>query len=159
MLLYITSIAAVAMLPIPSAGASSSSLIIPAIGVNAAIVEAPIVDGQWKTDHLTSTVGHFELTAYPGGGNVVLGSHYTVGGRAGIFYNLGSLQASDTIQVIYGGVTYNYVVSHTFQVAPSEVSVTYPTSDSRLTLITCSGTKTEGNDYTNRLVVVAFPQK
>ena len=119
-------------------------LSIPKINLEAAILEST------TRKSLLLAPGHVERTAWPGeAGNSVVAGH-----RDTFFRRLNELQNGDDVLVTRGQRQYHYVVSGKSIVSPSEISVTLPTSDSRLTLVTCYPTYYIG-PAPKRLIVVA----
>jgi sortase A len=80
------------------------------------------------------------------------------GHRDTFFRRLDELQNGDDVFVTRGQRQYHYVVSGKSIVSPSEISVTLPTSETRLTLVTCYPTYYIG-PAPKRLVVVATLQQ
>jgi len=116
---------------------------IPNIKVSAAILEG--------TDDkaLKYSVGHYSETAQPGeAGNCVLLGHrnYLYGH---FFRKLNELEVGDEIIIKKDKNTYTYIVSESFVVSPEDVWVLDQTSDSIITMITCTPIGT----YTDRLIV------
>lgn len=104
-----------------------SRISIPNIGLSAVVVEG--------TDLLSLMVGpgHFMGTVEPGEpGNAVLSAH-----RDTFFRNIEKLHPGDPIFIEREGQTFRYEVIGFKIVKPNDVSVVAPTSDSRLTLVTC----------------------
>jgi len=100
---------------------------IPSVGVSA-IVEEGESDAT-----LSESVGHLAGTSLPGHpGNVALAAH-----RDTYFRDLADIHTGDEIYFTTATAIYKYRVSGTNIVDPSDVSVLAPTTDSRLTLITC----------------------
>ena len=118
--------------------------VIPAIGVN-----APMVEGDnWET--LKSGIGHRTSTAWPGEpGNVVVSAHNDVYGS--IFRDLGQLKAGDPVFAYTPGGVYRYEVVSSRIVLPTETGVIQPTGEPILTLITCYPPYID----THRIVVTA----
>jgi len=123
-------------------------LSIPKINLEAAILEST------TRKSLLLAPGHMEKTAWPGeGGNSVIAGH-----RDTFFRRLNELQNGDDVLVTRGQRQYHYVVSSKSIVSPSEISVTLPSSDARLTLVTCYPTYYIG-PAPKRLIVVATLQQ
>jgi LPXTG-site transpeptidase (sortase) family protein len=100
---------------------------IPKIDLSAIVVEG--------TDHhaLKLGPGHLAGTSSAGAeGNSVITAH-----RDTFFRHIVELKKGDLIMVQRDGKTYTYEVSSQRIVKPDDVSVIQPTSDNRLTLITC----------------------
>ncbi len=73
----------------------------------------------------------------------------------GPFAQLSSLEAGDKIFVVDGSHMLVFGVTENRMVAPVDVSVVFPTADTRLTLITCSSWSEADGGYLQRLVVIA----
>jgi len=100
---------------------------IPSIGLDAVVVEG--------TSHRALLIGpgHVEETALPGDtGNVVITAH-----RDPFFRHLTDLNQGDVIALQRNGQLYRYEVTGKRVVGPTDVSVLKPSTDHRLTLITC----------------------
>jgi sortase A len=100
---------------------------IPKIDLQAAVLEG--------TDRkaLLLAPGHLEKTSWPGqSGNAVIAAH-----RDTFFRRLHELHRGDDIYVRRAGHRYHYAVSNTSIVSPSDTAVIRPSSDTRLTLLTC----------------------
>ena len=100
---------------------------IPKIHLDAAVLEG--------TDRKTLLLapGHLKKTALPGeSGNSVIAGH-----RDTFFRHVYELNPGDEILVQRGGREYRYVVSSKSVVEPHDTWVAAPTSDARLTLVTC----------------------
>ncbi len=130
-----------------SAGADDSGitlLVIPKINL-----EAAILDGTNMTSLLLAP-GHLRNTAWPGdAGNAVIAAH-----RDSFFRRLQELQPGDDVYVRRGGRKFDYTVTAKSIVPPNDLAVADPTTDTRLTLITCFPAYYIG-PAPKRLVVVA----
>lgn len=118
-------------IPIPTPGPEQAiRLQIPAIGV-----DAPIVQGDgWE--QLKKGVGQHIGSANPGeDGNVVLSAHNDIFGE--IFRNLDRLQPGDEVTIYTNQRSYNYIVSESQVIEPTQVDVMERTSQPTLTLISC----------------------
>jgi sortase A len=151
--------------PIP---APPTRIIIPAIGV-----DAPIVPVSWYTVEVDgetqamwalpegNAVGWHDTSATLGmPGNTVLNGHNTTHGE--VFRDLYTLDAGDEIVVYSSGTPYTYTVAKMLILPeagqPLEVRIenaryVQPTTDERLTLVTCH----PYGSLRNRLIVIAFP--
>lgn len=117
--------------PLPTPGPKQAVRIqIPAINV-----DAPIVMGDgWE--QLKKGVGQHIGSANPGeDSNLVLTAHNDVFGQ--IFRDLDQLEKGDQIFVYTNSEVYTYEVGGTKIVEPDRVEVMAPTSEARLTLISC----------------------
>lgn len=125
---------------------SGLRLIIPAIGVNAPIVERGVVNG-WMVVAPGNNVTHFTYSAYPGAaGNSVLYSH-----DGTVFRHLDSLAIGAILVVQTPQGTTSFRVRELRIVSPDDLAVLDATSTAVLTLLTCYP---YGVD-TSRLVVIA----
>ncbi len=121
----------IANLPLPTPGPAQATR----IQIQAINVDAPVVQGD-SWDQLKKGVGQHVGTADPGQlGNVVLSAHDDVFGE--IFRNLDRLQPGDQVLLFTAQQQYVYIVTSSQIVAPTQVEVMNPTSDSTLTLISC----------------------
>lgn len=123
------------------------------------LVDTPIVEGPMKDSFnlLNKGAWHLPISSSPDrGGNMVIAGHrFSYTGPRGIFYYLNKLVPGDDIGIRWQGTMYQYVVQSTRTVAATEISVQQPTTDTRLTLYTC----TPLWNPVNRLVVVATPKE
>jgi sortase A len=100
---------------------------IPKIDLQAAVLEGT------NRKALLLAPGHLEKTVWPGqSGNAVIAAH-----RDTFFRRLHELHKGDDIYVRRAGRRYHYAVSNTAIVSPSDIAVIRPSSDTRLTLLTC----------------------
>jgi LPXTG-site transpeptidase (sortase) family protein len=113
----------------------------------------------WDVRRLRSNVGLLEGTSNIGQmGNAVLAGHSELSQhRAGVFHNLGNLQAGSEILVNVNGTEYHYTVTGIQNVGITDLSVISPSSDERLTLITCDPNSYNASTggYDRRLAVTA----
>jgi sortase A len=131
-------------LPPPPTGTAVAIIKIPRISVNAAVVEGVGVDDLKKGP------GHYPKTPLPGqAGNAAIAGHRTTYGAP--FYRLNELKPGDDIFVSTRDGTFDYKVTSSHDVSPSDVAVLDPTTDNRLTLTTCTPRFTASK----RLVVVS----
>lgn len=135
----------------------NASLFIPGAGITAPIVRVYVGETSWDVSKLGNNVGHLQGTRWlPEDGNVVLSGHVELAdGRQGVFANLNGLQAGDRITISYDDVDYHYDVTTVGTYEPGDLSPVYPTSDNRLTLITCGNYDFFSDTYLERVVVVA----
>lgn len=132
-------------------------ILIPSAAVAARIIPV-YLDGQsWDVSLLGENVGHLQGTAwFDRPGNVVLSGHVErADGQRGVFSSLKMLQPGDTIIVEYNQQQMRYTVIENTNVEPQDLTPLYPTTDSRLTLITCDGYDFLSNTYQERTVVIA----
>lgn len=137
------------------------TLEIPAIGVNAPILDAPLGEKTWDVSHLDMTVGRLQHMPWFGmDENVLLAGHSADTQRQpDIFYNLHLLQTGDEISVRVGDHTYRYLVNTQFIVDQYDLSILQPTGHARLTLFTCdqSSYNSDTDTYDKRIVIYAYP--
>lgn len=144
--------------PIPTPTSQvDTRLVIPKLGLDAAVVVSPIVGDTWDVSHLEDRVGHLAQTAKPGSsGNVVLAAHVTLNaaGQAGPFSDLDALISGDIVTVFHQGQSFKYQIDQLTTVKSSDIAVSYPSKDSRLTLITCVNYDSNLGRYEDRLVAI-----
>ena len=149
-------VAVAAQPPPPSNG---RLLTIPTAGISVGITTFPLDGVSWAIDPWEPVVGHFQGTSWVNQtGNVVLGGHSEMpDGSLGIFGSLYNVGIGDEIYVQDAGITRRYVVVNIMSVDYRDVSVVYPTTFNRLTLVTCDipSYVAEQNFYYERLVIVA----
>ncbi len=85
------------------------------------------------------------------GGNTVLVGHRFIYAGTAVFYNLDKLQISDDVYLVYGQKIYHYKITSSSVVPPTAVEVEAPSSETKLTLYTCTPLLTAKD----RLVIVA----
>jgi sortase A len=128
----------------PSDAEPGIILSIPKVRLKAAILEGT------DSKSLLLAPGHLAGSVMPGDrGNAVIAAH-----RDTFFRHIHELQNGDDILVTRGGHEFHYVVTSKFIVEPENLSVTRPTADDRLTLVTCYPTYYIG-PAPKRLIVVA----
>ena len=135
----------------------NAALVIPNAGIVAPIVRAYIGQGSWDVSSLGNNVGHLEGTRWiPENGNVVLSGHVELNdGRQGVFANLHELQVGDRIIITQNGDDFNYDIMSIDSHEPTDLTPIYPSSENRLTLITCGSYDFISDSYLERVVVVA----
>jgi sortase A len=115
---------------------SSSSLrngdIVGRLDIAARKISVVVLEGI-EDDALGIAAGHVPGTSLPGSnGNVVIAAH-----RDTFFRELRNIGIGDSIQLSTPAGTFDYVVSNTEIVKPSETRVLQSSGHSELTLITC----------------------
>jgi sortase A len=120
-----------ASIPIPTQGPQQARQVqIPAIGVNAPVV---LGDG-WE--QLKKGVGQHIGSANPGEqGNLVLSAHNDIFGE--IFRDLDKLKEGDQVTIVTQDRTFTYQVTSSQVVEPTRVDLMAPTSEGKITLISC----------------------
>lgn len=142
--------------PLPTPSRVATRLVIPSLGVDAAVVKVPMVGGRWDVSFIEHEVGHLETTAGAGErGNMVLAGHVTLRSGGGPFLHLHKLQPGDIALVYAGRTRYEYCVVDKRQVSPDDLSVVRPSSEPILSLLTCSDWDAENRTYRQRFVVTA----
>lgn len=113
---------------------SPTRLDISSLALSLPIYPAVIRGGKWQTTSLG--VSYLSSSPIPGEtGNSVFYAH----NWPNLFGSLGRVKPGDIISVYFGSRRVDYVVHYVSIVDPSDSSVYAPTSDSRLTLYTCTG--------------------
>jgi LPXTG-site transpeptidase (sortase) family protein len=139
--------------------AKEAHLIIPKIGVNAAIKDMGIAsDGTMAVPDNTVDVGWFSLGTRPGQtGSAVIGAHNELSSKPGVFAHLNKLKVGDTLSVVNAdGTSISFKVRQirTYNATDTNSGIFQSASGTHLNLVTCSGawnpvTKT----HTTRLVI------
>lgn len=111
---------------------SSDHLVIPRMNLDEKI---------WVGDNeklVNKGIWHIPQSSTPDkGSNTVLVGHRFSYKDAAVLYHLDKVRVDDPITVAWGGKLYNYKVSETKIVKPSDVYVEDPTDESILTVYTC----------------------
>lgn len=144
--------------PLPSPTAlPEARVLIPTAGVNALVVNVYLDGESWDVSQLGEYAGHLQGTAWINTpGNVALAGHVEMrDGRPGIFARIEELRMGDPVILTQSGVEQRYAVTDIKRVSPDDLSVLYPTSNDRITLITCDSYDFLQNTYQERIVVVA----
>ncbi|MBZ0293269.1 MAG: sortase [Anaerolineae bacterium] len=136
---------------------AGAQLIAPTAGINTRVIQSYISGNSWDVSDLGIYAGHLQGTSWVDHpGNVVLAGHVEMadGGR-GVFADIGTLNVGDPLILRQNGSEYVYTVSELLSVKPDDLSVVYPSTTSRLTLITCSNYSFLQDIYQDRFVVIA----
>lgn len=144
--------------PLPSPTTlPEARVLIPTAGVNALVVNVYLDGESWDVSQLGEYAGHLQGTAWINTpGNVALAGHVEMrDGRPGIFARIEELRMGDPVILTQSGVEQRYAVTDIKRVSPDDLSVLYPTSNERITLITCDSYDFLQNAYQERIVVVA----
>ncbi|HEY8477376.1 MAG TPA: sortase [Chloroflexota bacterium] len=154
--------------PIPTARPTSADaptspevkewrLEIPAIGLQAKVVIAPLIErnGSYQWQVPWWEVGLAEGTAQPGSsGNVVLLGHVQTINAGNVFQRLHRVEVGDEILLVGGERRYQYVVEDVWETTPTDVSPVAPAREPIVTLITCTGRWLPWKlDFEKRLIV------
>lgn len=144
-------------------GVAPTGLRVEKVGIDAAVEELRIVDGQMQDPTGPWIVGWYTDLGWLGRGNVVMAGHidyWNVG--PSVFFDIAALEPGDPIDVLGDdGGAYPFLVEWVRQVnavdAPLD-DLVGPTGGEALTLITCGGTFDYQNGvYLQRTVVRAAP--
>jgi LPXTG-site transpeptidase (sortase) family protein len=136
---------------------SVNTIYIPKLSLTSPIINTFLADGSWDVSLIGRHVGHLQGTAELGeSGNVVLAAHVELRtGEAGAFRKVEDLAVGDEIVVVSGTLSRQYRITEIYKTEPSNLDPVMPTSDNRLTLITCSDYDFLSNSYQQRVVIVA----
>lgn len=139
--------------PIPP----DTALFIPSAGIYAPIVQTYLDGVSWDVSQLGTNVGHLQGTAWiDTPGNVVLSGHVELSdGRQGVFANLNEVAVGDIIVIVMNGDEWRYIITEIGSTTPQDLQPIYPTSEPRLTLITCEDYDFISNSYLERTIIVA----
>lgn len=142
-------------------GAPADRIRITAIDAVADIVDLGILPtGQMESPDSPTVVGWYRFTGKPGsGGNAVMSGHVDYRGHGpAVFWDLKNLEPGDTVEItLTDGTLLIYRVTSSLDAPVDDLqmeAILAPTESESLTLITCSGTLSNGT-YSNRLVVRA----
>jgi LPXTG-site transpeptidase (sortase) family protein len=151
---YLNSIAA--QLPAPSGGRTLS---IPALSVYVDVTTFPLGQQTWDISPWERNAGQLERLSWIDQiGNTVIAAHSVYpSGAPAVFYALDTLRPGDVIFVRDGDLQRGYVVFEVRTIDYRDLSVLYPTTNHRLTLMTCSipSYVAAQNLYYERVVVIA----
>ncbi len=128
-----------------------------AAGIDAPLTRFYLGGGTWAIDPWETRVGHLQGTGWLSG-NMALGGHSAYpDGTPGIFGRLNHVRIGDTLTLVNARAALHFTVTEVRTVAYDDLSVLYPTSAHRLTLITCDEASYDPATglYAERLVVVA----
>lgn len=146
--------------PVPNSSLpeiADNSMYIPIINIKAPITWKIANTPPEVVAGLEKGIIHIQGTSMPGEiGNVFITGHssnyvWAKGNYNNIFSLLNRVVVGDVVQVKYQGINYLYKVSETKVVDPTDISPLENTTDSRLTLMTCTPVGTS----LRRLIVVA----
>lgn len=144
-------------LPTPIQQRSSTTFFVPTAGIRAPVVDVYLNGESWDVSRLGYNAGHLQGTVPFGStGNLVLVGHVEMAdGRPGVFAGINSMRVGEPLILSRGSLEKQYTVSQVRVVAPDDLSVLYPTTSDRLTLITCGDYDFLQNQYQERIVVIA----
>jgi sortase A len=111
----------------------------------------------WMITGLRQEVAWMGNTSWPGlGGNTGLAGHVTVLGLGdGPFRHLDQLPNGELVFLYTENNIYTYQVRENKVTDEGDMSVTLPTNNPQISLITCVNWDQENRTYLNRLVVIA----
>ena len=134
-----------------------AKIYLPKAGVYSNVIQAYMDGRSWDVSQLRSKVGHLEGTAWVDEpGNVVLSGHVELAdGNPGIFSELERVQVNDVVRVLSDDTWHYYLVTEVYTTNPTDLEPLMPTSEDRLTLITCNSYDFLTNAYLERVIVVA----
>lgn len=125
-----------------------SSISIPSVDINTAVVKGAVKDNQW---YISEDSANYISKNIPGNrkGNTIVYGHNT----KNIFANLKDVTEGEEITVAYAnGDTQTYIVEEIYETFPTDITPIQPTEGDVLTIYTCSGFFD-----TRRIVVRAAP--
>lgn len=130
---------------------------IPALMVDTEVKYVPYDGFTWLITGLRQEVAWMGNTSWPGlGSNTSLAGHVTVAGMGdGPFRHLDELPAGDVVILYTEKNMYTYNVRESLVTDDGDMTVTLPTGNPQITLITCVDWDQETRTYLERLVVVA----
>lgn len=124
-------------------------IIIPRIKIDLPIISSEIKKGEWETT--TQGISYLKASPIPGetGNSILYGHNFDE-----LFGKLSNLTPGDTIEIEYDDKSVKeFIIQSTQEVTPKQVDIIKPTTDTRITLYTCSGFMDS-----KRFVVVAIPK-
>ena len=144
--------------PTPSPIYPAERIVASSIHLDARIAESPVVNNDWVVPKFLA--GHLQGTAQPlQGGNVVLAGHIQSIASGNVFANIAQLRPGSQVSLYTKGGIVTYQVVKVETVKNTDLSVVTPSSQEKLTLITCTGTWLPlQHDYSERTVVIADRQ-
>lgn len=143
--------------PVPGEMTNGARFFAPTAGIDTPIIQSYLNGESWDIQDLGRYAGHLQGTAWMSQtGNIVLAGHVEmVDGRKGVFSAVSELSIGDPLILVQGQERRVYNVSDILHVEPDDLTPLYPTSNDRLTLVTCTGYDFVEDIYQQRLVVVA----
>lgn len=140
--------------PTPAVDYSQSPplrLVIPKINLDSPVKDVTVKLGSWQVADYAA--GHNLGTANPGEiGNMVIAGHRDI--RGSVFLRLPELEKGDTFTVYSNAGVFHYIVTETYIVDPTDISVMNPTTDATATLITCTPLGTSNRRFIVRAKLV-----
>ncbi len=144
--------------PLPPPG-RPVHLVIPTIRLDTPVVELhtiPRPDGTPEWETVPYVAGHYGTTGLPGTPtNVVISGHVTTTDRGNVFRDLYRVRPGEPLVVYTDLGSFTYRVVDVRLVKPNDLSAIAPTTEPRLTLITCAGQfDYRTHSFSDRLLVV-----
>jgi len=144
--------------PLPPPG-RPVQLVIPSIHVDTPVVELHTTtspDGTVEWETVPFVAGHYATTGLAGAPtNVVLSGHVATTDRGNVFRDLHHVRPGEPLVVYTDQGSFTYRVVDVRLVKPDEVGALAPTTEPRLTLITCAGQfDFRTHSFSDRLLVV-----
>ncbi len=132
-------------------------IVIPAMLLDAVVKYVPFDGETWLINGLRQEIAWMGDTSWPGlGGNTGLAGHVTVAGVGdGPFRHLDELPSGELVVLYTEKSIYTYQVRGSRVTDAGDMSVTQPTTNPQVSLITCIDWDNESKTYLNRLVVTA----
>jgi LPXTG-site transpeptidase (sortase) family protein len=132
-------------------------IVIPSIFLDTEVKYVPYDGYSWMISGLREEVAWMGNTSWPGlGSNTSLAGHITVAGMGdGPFRHLDGLLTGEVVILYTEKNMYTYHVRESRITDDEDMSVTMPSNDPQVTLITCVDWDQESKTYINRLVVFA----
>jgi LPXTG-site transpeptidase (sortase) family protein len=147
--------------PVPGQSEPDTSpvvrIVIPAMLLDTVVKYVPFDGDTWLITGLRQEVAWMGETSWPGlGGNTGLAGHVTVAGMGdGPFRHLDELPAGELVLLYTENNIYTYQVRESRLTDAGDMSVTLPTTNPQVSLITCIDWDNATKAYLNRLVVIA----
>jgi len=132
-------------------------IVIPAMLVDTEVKYVPYDGYTWLINGLRQEIAWMGNTSWPGlGGNTGLAGHVTVVGMGdGPFRHLDELPVGELVLLYTERNMYTYQVRESRITDDGDMSVTLPTDNPQISLITCVNWDDNTRSYLNRLVVIA----
>ena len=132
-------------------------IIIPAMQLDTVVKYVPYDGFTWLINGLRQEIAWMGNTSWPGlGGNTGLAGHVTVAGMGdGPFRHLDELTIGEMVVLYTEKNIYTYQVRGSRVTDGGDMSVTLPTDNPQISLITCVDWDDASQTYLNRLVVIA----
>ncbi len=132
-------------------------IVIPNLTLDTVVKYVPYDGMTWLINGLSQEVAWMGDTSWPGlGSNTALAGHVTVAGMGdGPFRHLDELTVGEQVLLYTERNLYTYQVRESKVTDDADMSVTLPTENAQISLITCVNWDQDSRTYLNRLVVIA----